>query len=354
MKKSKRVKRIIIIIIVLFFIISCVVGYIITCVEMNKNFGRGDYPDRRYTAKYFYDHYENDYPRREISFMSGENELKGFIYGADNKRGLIVFAHGIGSGHEFYLKLLLSLVDRGWCVLAYDATGSGYSEGEGTMGLPQSVIDLDCALDYVESTPELKDLGIYVMGHSWGGYAAAAVLNFDHEIKGCVTMSGYNTPFEMLKDSCDDMMGKGGFLLYPFVWTYNKAKFGKNSSWSAVDGINKSGIPVLIIHGEEDDFIRISGAALYGHKDEITNPKAEFRLFSEEGRNGHNTYFYTSEFTEYDEKVLAPKREALYEKYGNNIPSDECEKFWSSVDAELYNEFNPELIELVDLFFGKC
>lgn len=351
-KKSK--KRAILIFIALFIVISIVVGYVITCVEMNKNFGRGDYPEKRFAATYFYDHYENDYPRQEVSFLSGENTLKGYIYGGSNDKGLIVFAHGIGGGHEYYLKLLTKLVDDGWRIFAYDATGSGNSEGEGSKGLAQSVIDLDLALDFTESDPELGKMDTYVLGHSWGGYAAAAVLNFDHDIKGCVSMSGYNTPYEQLAESCDSMFGKASFLLYPFIWTYNKMKFGKDSSWSAVDGINKTDIPVLVIHGSNDEIIGFENSAIIAHKDEITNPNVEYKVFSEEGRNGHNTYFYTPEYKEYKEKVLTPKSEALKEKYGSDIPDDELEEYYSSIDKELYNGFNQEIIDLIDVFFTKC
>ena len=68
-------------ILAIFLIVSFIIGYIITANEMKKNFGRGEYPDKNLTATWFYDHYENDYPREEVSFRSGDNTLKGFLYG---------------------------------------------------------------------------------------------------------------------------------------------------------------------------------------------------------------------------------------------------------------------------------
>ena len=342
------------IVLVILLIIAFAVGYYITSSEMKKNFGRGDYPDPKITLTWFYDHYENDYPREEVIFRSGENTLKGFLYGMDNKKGLIVFAHGIGSGHEFYLGLITRLVDRGWSVFAYDCTGSGYSEGDGTNGLAQSVIDLDKALDFAENDSRTKDMDKYVLGHSWGGYAAAAVLNFDHDVKACISMSGYNTPFAELAENCDSSYGMAGKLLYPLVWLYNKAEFGRNSSWSAVDGINKSGIPVLVIHGDNDEVIKYSGASVIAQRDKITNPKAEFRTFSEKGRNGHSSIFCTAEYAEYKEKVYIPAVNELNEKYDNDIPYDELVKFVESLDVDLYNDFNPEMIDLIDGFFEKA
>ena len=350
---KKVLKRTAIVLAVLL-IISFAVGYYITASEMKKNFGRGDYPDPKITLTWFYDHYENDYPREEVSFRSGENTLKGFLYGMDNKKGLIVFAHGIGGGHEFYLGIITRLVDCGWSVFAYDCTGSGYSEGDGTNGLAQSVIDLDKALDFAESDSRTKDMDKYVLGHSWGGYAAAAILNFDHDVKASISMSGYNTPFAELAETCDDSYGKAGKLLYPLVWLYNKVEFGRDSSWSAADGINKSGIPVLVIHGENDEVIKYNGASVIAQRDKITNPKAEFHTISEEGRSGHSSIFYTAEYAEYREKVYQPMVRELNEKYNNDIPYDELVKLCESIDDELYNGFDPGLIQLIDEFYEKA
>lgn len=349
----KKVLKRVFIALFLFLIISFVIAYLITSKEMSKSFGRGDYPDRNKAATWFYDHYEKEYPREEVSFKSGDNTLKGYIYGMDNNKGLIVFAHGIGSGHEMYLSLITRLVDCGWRVFAYDATGSGYSEGEGTKGLAQSVLDLDNALTYAESDARLNILDKFVLGHSWGGYAAAAVLNYDHDVKADITMSGYNTPFEELSETCGGRYGVWGKLLDPVVWLYNKVKFGSNSSISAVDGINKSGIPVLVLHGNDDDVIDYNGAAIIAHKSEITNPNAEYKVFDEEGRNGHNSYFYTPEYKKYKEEFITPKLDELENKYGDDIPDDEYIKFVDMIDKEMYNSTNDELIKLIDDFFSK-
>lgn len=348
-KRKRRILSVVSLLIVAFFLI----GYCITATEMRKSFGRGEYPERRFSATYFYDHYQEDYPREEISFRSGENDLKGFIYGMDNDYGLIVFAHGIGSGHELYLSMITRLTDCGWRVFTYDATGSGYSEGEGTKGLAQSLIDLDNALTYAESDPRLNTLDTFVLGHSWGGYAAASVLNFDHDIKACITMSGYCLPFAELAESCDRMYGNASKLLYPFIWVYNKVSFGKYSSVSAVDGINKRDIPVLVIHGNADDVISFDGASIISKKDSITNPYVQYKVFDEDGRNGHNSYFYTPEYKEYKKNVITPRYDELHQKYGNDIPDEERAGLYDMIDKELYNGFNPELISLIDGFFRK-
>lgn len=42
--------------------------------------------------------------------MSGENTLRGYIYGENNDKGLIVVSHGIGGGHEGYINEIVWFV----------------------------------------------------------------------------------------------------------------------------------------------------------------------------------------------------------------------------------------------------
>ena len=49
-----------------------------------------------------------------------------------------------------------------------------------------------------------------------------------------------------------------------------------------------------------------------------------------------------------------PALKEINEKYDNDIPYDELIKFVESLDDELYNGFNPEMIDLVDDFFEKA
>ncbi len=318
----------------------------VVAVNMNKEFGRGDYPDARLTLDYYYDHYKGRYPREEVRFMSGENELHGFIYGAENKHpsALLVFAHGIGCGHEDYLKELLWFVDKGWCVFTYDATGSGYSEGEGTMGLPQSALDLDAALTFVENDSRLNSKRIYLMGHSWGGYAVTAVLNFDHKIEAAASISGYAVPVEMIYEFSTDVVGSARPLIYPSIVLYNKLRFGEYAGLSAVDGINRSDTPVLILHGTNDSMIGYNESAIINKRDEITNPKVRYVTLE---NVTHTGMFYTKEAREYKSEFYEERNKH------ENISEEELIKLYDAADRELVNQPNEELLTQIEQFFGE-
>ena len=82
-------------------------------------------------------------------------------------------------------------------------------------------------------------------------------------------------------------------------WILNKIAFGADANRTAVDGINSVDIPVLIIHGDADDTVLYDGASIIAQQDAITNPNVQYFTFSEEWRNGHNTYFYDADANAY-------------------------------------------------------
>lgn len=348
-KRSK--KKIVFLCVVVFIAVLFIALMIGTHVLMKQNFPRGEYAE--YSMTYRYDRYEDDYPRTPVSFKSGENTLKGYVYGGNNDKGLIVVAHGIGGGHEGYINEIVWFVDRGWRVFAYDATGSCESEGDGTMGLPQSALDLDCALKYIESDSELKNMKKFLYGHSWGGYAVTAVLNFDHDIAASASIAGYAEPMEMIMEFADGMMGKASNLFYPFIWIDNKALFGEYSSLSAVDGINNTDTPVLVIHGKDDQMIGYDRSSIISKKDSITNPNVEYYTIGGD-YCGHNTIFYFEEANEYRVEM-----DEEFEKLGKNyedgeVPDDVKKEFVSKADKEKANGVNTQMLEKINSFYENA
>lgn len=318
---------------------------IVVTVLMNKKFGRADYLPQEVSADYFYAHFEDDYPRENVSFKSGANTLQGYIYGAENDKGLLVFAHGISNGHENYLKTLLWFVDNGWRVFAYDASGSGHSEGVGTMGLPQSALDLDAALNYIEADAELSALPRFLMGHSWGGYAVTAVLNFGHKVNGVASVSGYAVPVEMIYEYAKMYVGEARFLIYPSICLYNGLLFGEHAGLSAIDGINSTDTPILIIHGTEDEVIGYEQSAIMHKRSLITNPNAEFLTL--DGVN-HKGMFDTPEGFAVKQNIKETVSEM--KKQGKTSESDLAEVY-RSADLDAANQPNVEFLSQIENFF---
>ncbi|MBP0971753.1 MAG: alpha/beta hydrolase, partial [Oscillospiraceae bacterium] len=322
----------------------------VTALLMKDQFRRGDYPPDRSsvnTAFGWYPAFAAAYPREEVTFPSGDLMLKGWIYGAENTDKLIVFAHGIGSGHEAYVNQLCWFVDRGWCVFAYDAAGSGDSPGDSSVGLVQSALDLDSALSFAEQDPRLKKMPKVLLGHSWGGFAVGGVLNFDHDVKAAVSLSGYAYPLEMLNQGAVNVIGKTGAKLFrPFAALYNKMVFGRYAGLNAVDGINKANIPFLAVHGESDGFVLYS-LGIISQQDRITDPYAEYETISGDFSH-HNDYFHSEECNRYVKELYPDSSESQEELLGifSNTHS-------SDADKALFRAVNEPLLERIEAFYQR-
>ena len=313
----------------------------------------GRVPKPEHTYKYYYEHYEKDYPRKQVTIKSGKYNLAGFIYGEDNDKALLVFSHGSGCFHEDYMKEIIWFVDHGYKVFAADYTASGYSEGENTGGLPKTPIDLDKILTYIENDEELSKMDKVLIGHSWGAYGVTAVLNYDHDIKAVVSLAAYNEPASQVTDIMARSISPVFRIFKPFFWISNKIDYGKYGDLTAVDGINHKNIPVLVVHGTGDQMISYERESIPAHKKEITNPNVKYKILTEDGYNDHESFFYTKEandvINEFNEKSME-----IAKKYNGKVPEDEIEKLYSELDKELLNTPNEEFLSEVDKFFDEA
>lgn len=348
-KSQKRFKFIglsIVGVIVLFSIVSMVIVMIV----YNNQFPRYERHDTSISAMLRYEDLEEAYPRRLVNFTSEKNQLQGYVYGNDQNQGLVVVAHGIGGGADSYLPQITYFVDKGWRVFAYDSTGSFDSEGKSTKGFPQALLDMDAALTYINNQQEFNDLPIVLFGHSWGGYAVANVLHYEHEIDGVVSVSGANSPMEMIVEQGQRMMGAFIHTQYPYLWLYQRILFGEEVSLNAVDAINKSDTPVLIIHGENDEMVNYDGSAIISNMDEITNPNAKALTLSDPKVSGHNDLFRSKASIDYIDDVNVEYRQ-LYDAHEQNIPYEIKQNFYAKIDRALAQDLNLELMDEIHAFF---
>jgi pimeloyl-ACP methyl ester carboxylesterase len=209
------------------------------------------------------------YPREEIRFDSGGKRLQGFIYGGSNTAGLIIVSPGLGCTADYYFPIIRYFVDTGWRVFAFNNTGVAGSEGESMRGLTQAVIDLDAALRYVESSGRFDSLPVMLAGHSLGGFAVCAALTYNHPVNAVVSFSGFNNSSDVLKEQGMLLIGAAYYLISPQLWAIEKQLFGNMAKLTAVDGINRAGIPVMIVHSSNDAIIPAATTALYARRDEI-------------------------------------------------------------------------------------
>ena len=140
--------------------------------------------------------------------------------------------------------------------------------------------------------------------------------------------------------------------MYPYVTLVQYMTFGKQSNLTAVEGINKKDIPVLITHANQDEFIHYDISSIISHRNEITNPKVKYITITAEGRNGHNTFFANEQAAEYNAKSEKQYQE-LKAEYGLNIPNDIMKEFLDGVDFDIATQPNVELLDQIDMFYSK-
>ncbi|MDO4622284.1 MAG: alpha/beta fold hydrolase [Eubacteriales bacterium] len=276
--------------------------------------------------------------------------MRGHIYEAVDPKGLIVFSHGIWSGPEDYLTLITWLVDHNWNVFTYSYTGYNNSDGKWAGGLPRSVLDLHAALAYIESDPELQGMKRVILGHSWGAYAAAAVFNFSHSADAVITMSGFSDPVEISVDVAASVVGPLGRSMGWAVRLFNRILFGRYGRLTAVNGINRTDCPVLILHGENDSFINYQTSSIPAHRSEITNSKAAFLTLTDPLQSDHNNYFCSPEATR-KFNTYKEKSDALKQKYTDKQELKAARRqLREQADIAALNEANTDLYEQIEEF----
>jgi alpha-beta hydrolase superfamily lysophospholipase len=320
----------------------------------SQSFGRVEgFSDDKYTPYITWKEMDSiKYSREEVRFNSRENILQGFIYGGANSNGLVVISQGLGGTADSYFPMIMYFVDNGWRVFAFNNTGVDGSEGEDTRGLYQSVIDLDAALVFVEQTNSLNRLPIMLVGHSWGGYAVCSVLNYEHPVNAVVSFAGYNSGREVFEELGKSSAGIKFAFIRPQFRKIEKQRFGDVAKLTAIEGVNKTGIPVIIVHSSDDDVITAQKTSIYAHREKINNPHVEIIYMEGDDATGHERVFGSKRRKEYANRV-----NANWKEYYEADPENATLLQWSkefNLDKTLANELDADLMEHINEFFLKA
>lgn len=297
-----------------------------------------------------YERLKNDLPRNEFFFSPKKDvQLKGYYYESVSKKGLVVLVHGFRSGADDYLHVTQSLVENGYNVFAYDCTGTYESSGEGTVGMCQSLVDLDLVLSYLESTPPYSTQPMFLVGHSWGGYAAASVLALHSGIRAAACLAPMYNGATMMIEKGEQYVGKLAVTAKPVFTVYQRMLFQDYVEHNSVRGINSVDIPVLVAHGVDDTTITYDGQSIMAHRDAITNPNVQY--ITTRGVQGtHDGILLSKQALLYRAEVASDL--ALIEKQkGKKLTNSELAEYYATVNHALYSQVNPELMSSVVAMF---
>jgi pimeloyl-ACP methyl ester carboxylesterase len=187
-------------------------------------------------------------PDRAFDAVVFEGEgvkLKGWWFHSSNKRGTVVFLHGLSDNRGNGVGIADHFLDRGYDVIEYDSRAHGESEGDAcTYGFYEKQ-DLRRVLDRVEAKP------IAVMGVSLGAGIALQAAAEDPRIAGVVAVSSFSDLRTAARERAPWFASKGN-LAEAFAIAEKDGKFRADDvSPMAAAALIK--VPTLVIHGEKDD-----------------------------------------------------------------------------------------------------
>jgi fermentation-respiration switch protein FrsA (DUF1100 family) len=194
----------------------------------------------------------------EIIVTSYDNlKLHAYFYENPNSKGTVIFMHGYhGSPLNDFGPVIKKFKEMGYSLLLPYQRTHGKSQGKYiTFGVKESK---DCLTWAKYIAKRYPNRSIALHGISLGGASVGMASCFEDlpkEVKLIANDCGFSSPDDIIS-SVRKSMKLPFFPFQPIVRLYAKifAKFSLNKN-SVTKSYEKSKIPALFIHGEEDDYV---------------------------------------------------------------------------------------------------
>ncbi|PAF36382.1 hypothetical protein CHH58_13315 [Terribacillus saccharophilus] len=212
------------------------------------------------------------------SSESNSNQKLPFhlFQGTNKKAPILVIYHGWAGSTAGYYDLAEELQEQGYTVVLPDIV---HHDSRGTIenyfdvstrqqmfwGTVSQTID---EFDILVAELKIDKKNILVIGSSMGGFIASSIFAKNHDIQGLVNVNGSGAfivadEFFRRSDGRDELSGKQRVLLE----TYDPIRYLHSRK------------PVLLMHGDSDQTIDISGQyAYYAH---CSSPDVTFDIYNE-------------------------------------------------------------------------
>ena len=266
---------------------------------------------------------------------SKEHRLQGYFYSYPDPQPdrIVIFEHGMGSGHRGYMKEIELLAKAGYLVYAYDHTGCMESGGETTGGFSQSLMDLDDVMNAFLKHETYHHYQFFVVGHSWGGFSALNIAAIHPEVKKVVAISGFISPEKILKQTLG--------IFYQRIYNKEKKKNPRYMKFDALNSLHRSKAQTLIIHSDDDPVVSCKKHFDVMHKAFVGYENITFWKVSGKGHNPN----YTADAVKYKDAFFKRYRKAL--KTGALETDRDKERFAEQFDWDRMTEQDPAVWERI-------
>lgn len=314
---------------VLFLI--CIMLFCIAKIFHSKFFGRRFSPDplvKLYTKEEF--GLQSD----EAEFKCGKDTLRGAFYylpGFEPDK-IVVYCHGMWSTHKSYMQDIGWLCKAGFKVFGFDYTGTDISDGKNIVGMANSLRCTNAAVNFIKTECAAKN--IYVIGHSWGAFAASNIGKYHPDIKAVVAIA----PFLSLRHSFGSLLHGASRVLIPFLYLADFTRCGKFSFASAVKTQKNFKGKCMVIASADDHMVNYERNALA-----LSKAVPAVKLVTETGKM-HNPH-YTQE---------AVRRLVEYSKTSQQLKGEELKAFKASIDFHKLGELDAAVMEQIADFLKQA
>lgn len=316
-------------------------------------FKRVERPNYDFVAgEYYYQRVAERLPRQELYYQVNDTKLKGYYYESLQQKGLVIIVHGMNAGADEYLPMIEYTVNAGYNVFSYDGTGTYESEGQDTVGMCQPIIDLQGTIKYIKQSSAFKDKPLFLIGHSWGGYACASVLSLTDEVKACATISAMYNAANIMVEKAEEYVGYLSKMPAPVFDIYQRLLFKDYVGCNTVKGINARNIPILVAHGETDKKVLFKEQSIFAHKAEIKNPNVQYYI-GKDSQGDHCNIWHSKEAAAYQQEVKRQLQQ-FREDNGSALTYEEKRGFYQTVDHALYSEVNKDLMDKILAMFDNA
>lgn len=213
-------------------------------------------------------------PCEPVEFQATDGvDLSGWKIASDSRRPWIILCHGLGANRADLLDLASGLFQAGYNLFLFDFRAHGTSQGRATSFGWQEQRDVEGALAFLGSQPDVADRPYGILGVSMGGVVAILVAAHDERLAAVVADSPYDTLPNSIARHLHLMhrLPKQPFLL--FAESAYALRFGVwPSAVSPADAIGHiSPRPVLLLHGDFD--VRVPPADVQRLLERAQEPK---------------------------------------------------------------------------------
>lgn len=178
----------------------------------------------------------------------------------------IIYVHGFQAERSWLLSQARFTIDEGYGALLLDLRNSGESDGDTTYFGEKEWRDVEGAVNYLKTRPEVDMDKLGIMGRSMGG---GVVIRAQAELQTfqlVIAQSTFTSVPDLVNDVVPLSTGLPSFPFSPLIVFFAEQQTGIDIN--AVNSVNElqrfNNTPILIMHGTEDDWIPFAhGQALY-------------------------------------------------------------------------------------------